>query len=147
MADEVKEASLSIRSADLLFTPIPERIARLRDLAYNLWWSWHPEAQDLYRHIDADLWEEDYHNPVDFLRDVRQRKLEAAAADPAYLAQYDRVMAAFDRYMAAEDTWYRRTFGNGNGNEVTIAYFSAEFGLHESLPIYSGALACWQATT
>ncbi len=140
MADEVKEASLSIRSADLLFTPIPERIARLRDLAYNLWWSWHPEAQDLYRHIDADLWEEDYHNPVDFLRDVRQRKLEAAAADPAYLAQYDQVMAAFDRYMAAEDTWYRRTFGDGNGNDVTIAYFSAEFGLHESLPIYSGGL-------
>ena len=140
MADEVKEASLSIRSADLLFTPIPERIARLRDLAYNLWWSWHPEAQDLYRHIDADLWEEDYHNPVDFLRDVRQRKLEAAAADPTYLAEYDRVMATFDRYMAAEDTWYRRTFGNGNGNDVTIAYFSAEFGLHESLPIYSGGL-------
>lgn len=140
MADEVKEASLSIRSADLLFTPIPERIARLRELAYNLWWSWHPEAQDLYRHIDADLWEEDYHNPVDFLRDVRQRKLEAAAADPAYLAEYDRVMAAFDRYMAAEDTWYRRTFGNGNGNDVMIAYFSAEFGLHESLPIYSGGL-------
>ncbi|MCS6840874.1 MAG: alpha-glucan family phosphorylase [Roseiflexus sp.] len=127
-----------MRSADLLFTPIPERIARLRELAYNLWWSWHPEAQDLYRRIDADLWEEDYHNPVDFLRDVRQRKLEAAAADPAYLAEYDRVMAAFDRYMAAEDTWYRRTFGNGN--DVMIAYFSAEFGLHESLPIYSGGL-------
>ncbi|MGB9753442.1 alpha-glucan family phosphorylase [Roseiflexus castenholzii] len=140
MADGVKEASLSVRSADLLFTPIPERIARLRDLAYNLWWSWHPEAQDLYRHIDADLWEEDYHNPVDFLRDVRQRKLEAAAADPAYLAKYDQVMAAFDRYMTAEDTWYRRTFGNGNGNDVMIAYFSAEFGLHESLPIYSGGL-------
>ncbi len=131
---------MSIRSADLLFTPIPERIARLRDLAYNLWWSWHPEAQDLYRHIDADLWEEDYHNPVDFLRDVRQRKLEAAAADPAYLAEYDRVMESFDQYMAAEDTWYRRTFGNGNGNDVMIAYFSAEFGLHESLPIYSGGL-------
>jgi starch phosphorylase len=135
---EAEEASLNIRSADLLFTPIPERIARLRDLAYNLWWTWHPEAQDLYRHIDADLWEEDYHNPVDFLRDVRQRKLEEAAANPEYLAEYDRVMAAFDRYMAAEDTWYRRTFGNAN--EVTIAYFSAEFGLHESLPIYSGGL-------
>jgi starch phosphorylase len=135
---EVEEASLNIRSADLLFTPIPERIARLRDLAYNLWWTWHPEAQDLYRHIDADLWEEDYHNPVDFLRDVRQSKLEKAAANPEYLAEYDRVMAAFDRYMAAEDTWYRRTFGNAN--EVTIAYFSAEFGLHESLPIYSGGL-------
>jgi len=128
---------LSIRSADLLFTPIPERIARLRDLAYNLWWSWHPEAQDLYRHIDAELWEQDYHNPVDFLRDVRQRKLEAAAADPEYLAAYDQVMAAFDRYMSAEDTWYRRAYPGAN---EMIAYFSAEFGLHESLPIYSGGL-------
>lgn len=137
MAD-IKEASLSIRTADLLFTPIPERIARLRDLAYNLWWTWHPEARDLYRHIDAELWEQDYHNPVDFLRDVRQRKLEIVATDEAYLAEYDAVMAAFDEYMAAEHTWYRQTYGDAG--KTTIAYFSAEFGLHESLPIYSGGL-------
>src|SRR5690606_26509217 len=96
------------------------------------------EAQELYRQIDPDLWEEDYHNPVNFLRDVRQQRLEAAAADEAYLRQYDAVMASFDRYMRAEDTWFKRTFPDAKDEK--IAYFSAEFGLHECLPIYSGGL-------
>jgi glycogen phosphorylase len=129
---------LNIVSADLLFTPIPKRIARLRDLAYNLWWSWHQEAQDLYRRIDPDLWEAEYHNPVDFLRDVRQTKLDAAAADKEYLAHFDAVLASFDAYMSSDKTWYARTYGK-SGQQL-IAYFSAEFGLHESLPIYSGGL-------
>jgi glycogen phosphorylase len=129
---------VNITTIDLLFTPVPQRISRLRELAYNLWWSWHPEAQDLYREIDPELWEQDYHNPVDFLRDVRQRRLEAVVDDEAYLRQYDAVLAAFDRYMGAANTWFATTFPNDK-NE-TIAYFSAEFGLHESLPIYSGGL-------
>ena len=129
---------MNVTSADILFTPTPARIARLRELAYNLWWTWHPEAQELYRQIDPDLWEEDYHNPVNFLRDVRQQRLEAAAADEAYLRQYDAVMASFDRYMRAEDTWFKRTFPDAKDEK--IAYFSAEFGLHECLPIYSGGL-------
>jgi starch phosphorylase len=129
---------LSVETSDLLFTPIPARISRLRDLAYNLWWSWHPEAQDLYRTIDPELWEADYHNPVDFLRDVRQARLAAAADDAAYLKQYDAVLAAFDGYMAADDTWYQTA--HGDAGDQLIAYFSAEFGLHESLPIYSGGL-------
>ena len=54
------------------FTPIPDRISRLADLSYNLWWSWHPEAQNLFKRIDAELWEAVYHNPVLFLREVRQ---------------------------------------------------------------------------
>jgi glycogen phosphorylase len=130
--------TVKILSADLLFTPIPERITRLRELAYNLWWSWHPEAQELYRQIDPELWEQDYHNPVDFLRDVRQRRLEAAAASADYLRQYDDVLGDFDRYLAASDTWFARTYPAAR--DETIAYFSAEFGLHESLPIYSGGL-------
>jgi starch phosphorylase len=135
----IKEVALvKILSADLLFTPIPERITRLRELAYNFWWSWHPEAQQLYRQIDPELWEQDYHTPVNFLRDVRQRRLEAAASDPSYLQQYDLVLAAFDRYVSADDTWFARTFPDAS--DTTIAYFSAEFGLHESLPIYSGGL-------
>src|SRR5262245_35278605 len=129
---------VKIMSADLLFTPIPQRISRLRELAYNLWWSWHPEAQDLYRQIDPELWEQDYHNPVDFLRDARERRLDAAAADEAYLRQYDRVLADFDRYMSAGDTWFAQAYPDKK--QETIAYFSAEFGLHESLPIYSGGL-------
>lgn len=123
---------------DLLFTPIPARIERLHELAYNLWWAWHPEAQELYSGIDAELWEAEYHNPVDFLRDVRQVKLEAAAGDADYLARYDGVMQSFDNYINAKNTWYAQSYAQ-HGQQL-IAYFSAEFGLHESLPIYSGGL-------
>jgi glycogen phosphorylase len=129
---------VNITTADLLFTPIPQRISRLRELAFNIWWSWHPEAQELYRRIDPELWEQDYHNPVDFLRDVRQRRLEDAVEDAKYLNQYDQVLESFDRYIGEKQTWFARTFPDAK-NE-TIAYFSAEFGLHESLPIYSGGL-------
>ncbi len=129
---------MNITTADILFTPIPPRISRLRELAFNIWWSWHPEAQELFRQIDAELWEQDYHNPVDFLRDVRQRRLEDAADNPAYTKQYDQVLESFDRYMGEAKTWFATTFPNSS--DKTIAYFSAEFGLHESLPIYSGGL-------
>jgi starch phosphorylase len=129
---------VTITTADLLFTPIPSRISRLRELAFNIWWSWHPEAQELYRQIDPELWEQDYHNPVDFLRDVRERRLNVAVEDPIYLRQYDQVMSSFDTYMGASDTWFAQAYPKDKG--TAIAYFSAEFGLHESLPIYSGGL-------
>lgn len=123
---------------ELIFTPTPERIARLRELAYNIWWSWHPEAQELFRQIDPELWELVYHNPIRFLREVRQRRLTDAANNAAYLQQFDAVMGEFDAYLRAPDTWFTRNYPNRAGE--TIAYFSAEFGLHESLPIYSGGL-------
>ena len=89
--------------------------------------------------MTRSLWAEVNHNPVKFLRLVSQRKLDAAAADPAYVARYQAVMAAFDAYMdPATVTWYART--HGDKADRLIAYFSAEFGLHESLPIYSGGL-------
>ncbi len=125
-------------TSQLLFTPIPERIERLQELAYNLWWSWHPEAQNLYRQIDPELWELVYHNPVKFLREVRQQRFAEASANPAYLDQYDTVMNAFDAYMHTKDTWFNQHYPDAQGQQ--IAYFSAEFGLHESLPIYSGGL-------
>lgn len=123
---------------ELFYTPTPKRIARLRELAYNLWWSWHPEAQDLYAQIDPDLWEQVYHNPVHFLREVRERRLEQAAGNPAYLQQFDAVIASFDAYMSVQETWFTRHYPTTHNS--TIAYFCAEFGLHESLPIYSGGL-------
>jgi glycogen phosphorylase len=128
---------LSATSADLLFTPIPARINRLRDIAYNYWWAWNPNATDLFNRIDPQLWESIYHNPVQFLRNVRQRNLIAAANNPTWLADYDAVVVAFDAYMNRKDTWFKRTYPT---EKSTIAYFSAEFGLHESLPIYSGGL-------
>ncbi|MDQ4075976.1 MAG: alpha-glucan family phosphorylase, partial [Chloroflexota bacterium] len=123
-----------------VFPKLPERIERLDELAYNLWWSWTPEAQELWIEIDPELWEEVNHNPVKFLRDVSQEKLNNAAQSAHYLHQYDAVMAAFDQYMAREDTWFERAYPEHYQDAMCVAYFSAEFGLHESLPIYSGGL-------
>jgi starch phosphorylase len=129
---------MTLDTRQLLFTPIPDRIARLQELAYNLWWSWHPEARRLYKQIDPDLWELVYHNPVRFLREVRQHRFETIVTNEAYLRQYDAVMADFDGYVGSKDTWFTRHYPGVQGK--TIAYFSAEFGMHESLPIYSGGL-------
>ncbi|HEY6540188.1 MAG TPA: alpha-glucan family phosphorylase, partial [Ktedonobacteraceae bacterium] len=122
-----------------VFPIMPARISRLYELAYNLWWSWHPEARALYRKLDPDLWGEAGHNPVRFLSEVQPALLEQAANDAFYLARYDSVLQEFDRYMhpGIDETWFARTYP-----ELTdvIAYFSAEFGLHEALPIYSGGL-------
>jgi len=120
------------------FTPIPKRIGRLLELSYNLWWSWHPEATALYQEIDAELWEEVYHNPVRFLREVRQIDLDKAAQNAEFLRAYHKIMADFDAYQVFDRTWFAQTYPDLMKRQ--IAYFSAEFGLHESLPIYSGGL-------
>jgi starch phosphorylase len=120
------------------FTPIPDRIGRLVDLSYNLWWSWHPEAQKLFKRIDADLWEAVYHNPVLFLREVRQFSLDQAASDSDFIRAYYEVLTQFDAYQVQTDTWFAETYPDKL--DRPIAYFSAEFGLHECLPIYSGGL-------
>ena len=118
---------------------IPAAIGRLNELAYNLWWSWEPRAQDLYATIDPALWDAVNHNPVKFLHLVRQSGLDAAAADAGYLERYAAVLADYDAYMDPHaPTWFSKTHPQSGNN--TIAYFSAEFGLHEALPIYSGGL-------
>ncbi|MFI5272936.1 MAG: alpha-glucan family phosphorylase [Ktedonobacterales bacterium] len=121
-----------------VFPIIPERVGRLHELAYNLWWTWNPEAQALYAAIDPDLWQRVEHNAVRLLLEVAPERLEALAGDRDFRARYERVLAAFDAYMHPESTWFSRTYPGDAGK--TIAYFSAEFGLHESLPIYSGGL-------
>lgn len=122
-----------------VFPKLPPAIARLQELAYNLWWSWEPDAQALYATIDAELWDATNHNPVKFLRQVHQGRLDAVAADGQFIAQYEQVMAAFDAYMDPEGgSWFSKT--HADKKDRVIAYFSAEFGLHEALPIYSGGL-------
>jgi glycogen phosphorylase len=121
-----------------IFPRIPEELDRLPELANNLWWSWNGDAQAVFHDIDPDLWERVTHNPVKLLREVKQERLDAAAADAPYAARYQAVLARFDAYMNPAETWFSRTFPDLTGQ--TIAYFSAEFGLHEALPIYSGGL-------
>ena len=78
-----------------VFPKLPERIVRLHELAFNIWWSWETEAQALYASIDTNLWDETNHNPVKFLRSLNQEKLDAAAEDSEFLAAYEAVMASF----------------------------------------------------
>lgn len=123
-----------------VFPIMPARISRLYELAYNLWWSWHPEARMLYKDLDPALWERAGHSPVRFLSEVEPAVLERAAEDTRFLERYDGILATFDKYMhpQPEETWFSRTYPELT--ERPIAYFSAEFGLHEALPIYSGGL-------
>ena len=117
---------------------LPRRIKRLEELAFNLWWVWHPEAQRLFKEIDDLLWDESYHNPVIFLRDVDRTRLNAMINDRYFLDKYDRVLREFDRYMKENDTWFSNTYPALH--EELIGYFSFEFGLHESLMVYAGGL-------
>jgi len=117
---------------------LPRRINRLGELAYNLWWSWNPEAQRLFSLIDRQLWDRLSHNPVSFLRQVERPRLNAVTNDRYYMDSYDRVMRAFDQYMKSEDTWFKRAHPDLQSEQ--IAYLSFEFGLHESLPVYAGGL-------
>ena len=121
-----------------VFPEIPERIQRLRELAYNLWWTWNPPAQHLFATISPELWHTTEHNAVRVLLNVEPERLATLAHEGEFLAQYDRVCADFDAYMHPASTWFSQTFPAEVNH--TIAYFSAEFGLHESLPIYSGGL-------
>ncbi len=117
---------------------LPRRINRLGELAYNLWWTWNPDAQRLFIEIDRDLWERTNHNPVRFLSLVQRAQLNAVTQNHYYLNQYDLIFSQFDEYISAADTWCERSHPEFKNNP--IAYFSTEFGLHETLPIYAGGL-------
>ncbi|MGD8466487.1 MAG: alpha-glucan family phosphorylase [Anaerolineae bacterium] len=118
--------------------PIPERIKHLTDLADNLWWSWRPPARNLFKAINYPLWKSTRHNPVRMLQLVRPERLEAVARDADFVAQYDRVWADFQADLHDGHLWFCQEHPEACQNPV--AYFSAEFGLHGSLPIYSGGL-------
>ena len=111
---------------------------RLEELAHNLWWSWTPDARNVFRRLDYPLWRETSHNPVRMLNLVEPAAIERALADPAWLALYERALARLEAARDARGTWFQREFPEQTGK--TIAYFSAEFALHQSLPIYAGGL-------
>ena len=117
---------------------LPKKIERLSEIANNLWWSWNTEFLKLFKTIDIDLWEQCGKNPVKFLKLVDQEKVEKIAEDPEFLKEYSKNVENFEDYMDSKNTWFRKNFPENKSNE--IAYFSAEYGLDEILPIYSGGL-------
>lgn len=129
-------AQRSIRTFTVL-PHLPERLQPLQRIAYNMWWCWNHEAVSLFRRIDDDRFEELGNSPVKLVSAIDQQRLEQLLDDGGFLAHMDRVAEALDSYMSAS-TWYEETFGDQL--QTRFAYFSAEFGIHESIPVYSGGL-------
>lgn len=117
---------------------LPKRIGGLNELAYNLWWSWHVEARNLFKMLDRPLWKATHHNPVKLLYQIPPYRLVAAAGDIAFVNRYDSVMNDFKIDISGDRTWFNTKYPHLVGN--TIAYFSAEFAIHNSLPLYAGGL-------
>ncbi|MCS7062837.1 MAG: alpha-glucan family phosphorylase [Methylacidiphilales bacterium] len=115
---------------------IPPRIEGLRELAYNLWWTWNPKAIAIFNELDPALWKKVEHNPVRLLHHIPQTRLIQVSEDPAFVSRLDAVLHDLHQYLSRSDRW----FPTHHGHDHLIAYFSAEFGFHESLPIYSGGL-------
>jgi starch phosphorylase len=117
---------------------LPKKLSRLGELAYNLWWTWQPDATRLYSQLDRAMWERLNHNPIRMLRAIKRVRLNEVLKDKDYMESHRRVFEQFDAYMTQQDTWAHRT--QPVLARRPVAYFSMEFGLHETLPIYSGGL-------
>ncbi|MHC4741791.1 MAG: alpha-glucan family phosphorylase [Planctomycetota bacterium] len=126
----------SVRSFTVL-PALPDALKDLESVAQNLFWSWNHEFVSLFKRIDYNLWEACGHNPVKLLGNISQAKLEELARNQGFLGELQSVREKLKNYHSAS-TWYDEVCGSEN--KPTIAYFSAEFGIHESLPIYAGGL-------
>jgi len=131
-------AQISMKIRRFHVTPnLPERLQLLARIVENLWWCWNPDAIDLFRRLDNDLWRRTNHNPAEMLGLVTSQQYQLLLQDDVFLAHMDRVHADLERYRSYT-TWFDRVHGDRENQR--IAYFSLEFGLHECLRIYSGGL-------
>lgn len=126
----------SIRTYTVL-PSLPKSLEPLQKLVYNLWWCWNADAVALFRRINPDLFETLDHSPIRLLRSTEQTRFDELSEDGGFLAHMERVVESLDHYMKAS-TWFGQTFKADSG--ACVAYFSAEFGTHESVPVYSGGL-------
>ncbi len=117
---------------------LPDNLKRLKEIAYNLFWTWHPESIRLFHRIDPELWEGTGHNPVLMLGLVGQQRLESLSADDGFVSQLDRIWNALQGHVNNKSTWFDKLGGTPEG--FSIAYYSAEFGVSDALPVYSGGL-------
>ncbi len=117
---------------------LPDRIDGLAQLSCNLWWSWHPAARMLFKGLNRVAWKESGHNPVKMLKELPRDTFEAASKDPQYLRRYDAIISQFRSEIDTESCWFTRNVTDSQC--LPIAYFSAEYGLHHSLPFYAGGL-------
>ena len=114
---------------------LPEKLQRLREIAYNMWWCWDPDAIDLFRRLDLDLWDSTYHNPIRVIGSISQERIDELVEDDGFLVQLDTVWSRLQDYLARPSK-----FGDEFPKGAHIAYFSAEFGIDECIPSYSGGM-------
>ena len=118
---------------------LPERLQELEAISLNLWWRWNRRARWMLRAIDPVLWSSTRHNPVAMLKRVSPQRLAHCASDPEFLGLYEATVAEFHQALTTDHTWFQ-TNHTDLSLEHPVAYFCAEFGLHNSIPIYSGGL-------
>lgn len=136
--NENQETFTAIKAKSFVVTPsLPENLKDLATISENMWWCWNSDAVELFRRLDRDVWEESYHSPKAMLGLVKQGRLEELADDTSFISHMKLVKAELDKYMSMP-TWFDKTFPEYKDKK--IAYFSTEFAIHESLPIYSGGL-------
>ena len=136
--NENQETFTAIKAKSFVVTPsLPDNLKDLATISENMWWCWNSDAVELFRRLDRDVWEESYHSPKAMLGLVKQARLEELADDTSFISHMKLVKAELDKYMSMP-TWFDKTFPEYKDKK--IAYFSTEFAIHESLPIYSGGL-------
>ena len=136
--DENQETFKAVKAKSFVVTPsLPESLKDLSVISENMWWCWNSDAVELFRRLDRDIWEESYHCPKAMLGLVKQERLEELADDTSFISHMKLVKSELDKYMSVP-TWFDKTFPEYKDKK--IAYFSTEFAIHESLPIYSGGL-------
>ena len=136
--DENQETFKAVKAKSFVVTPsLPENLKDLSVISENMWWCWNSDAVELFRRLDRDIWEESYHCPKAMLGLVKQERLEELADDTSFISHMKLVKSELDKYMSVP-TWFDKTFPEYKDKK--IAYFSTEFAIHESLPIYSGGL-------
>ena len=135
---EPSQARFVIRTRAAPDLEIPELFSRLREIVYNLWWTWSPQAHELFARLDRAAWEH-YRNPIDVLIAVGADRWRSLQDDPDFTRNYHAVVKQFEAYVSPrQPTWFDRHHADFDGGP--FAYFSAEFGWHECMPIYSGGL-------
>jgi starch phosphorylase len=127
------------------FPHVPDRISGLIDLAYNLWWSWNPAVKMVFKNLNPQAWIESIHNPVKMLRELPEETMIAASKNPLFLRHYDLVIARFQQEMSRKTGWFTDHFPTDNN--LTIAYFSAEYVSSTPSPFMRGASVFWPEIT
>ena len=136
--NENQETFVALNAKSFVVIPnLPEVLSPLMTIANNMWWCWSSDAVELFRRLDRDMGEETYHSPKAMLGMVSQKRLEELAEDDSFVSHMERVKNDLDKYMTM-NTWFHDSCSDYG--DMKFAYFSTEFALHESIPIYSGGL-------